>query len=162
MSIVTDIAATYRAPGRIAARLISSGPREDRALAYLMGACGLMFVAQLPRLSRQAHLDGQDFGMLLGGALMGWVFIAPLFFYLLAWVSHLVLSVAISHSAAWSTRVALFWALLAATPLFLLLGLVLGFIGPGFQATVIGCIWFGAFILFWFAGLRQIGTGATT
>ena len=36
MSVITDIAATYRGPRRVVRRIIAAGPREDRALAILM------------------------------------------------------------------------------------------------------------------------------
>lgn len=156
MSVANDIAATYRGPGRVVSRLLAMGPREDRAIAILMAACALMFIAQLPRLSREAHLVGGDLNMMIGGALMGWILFAPLFFYLLAWVSHLILRAVGGQAGSWSSRIALFWALLASAPLFLLLGLVQGFIGDGLQATVIGALWAAAFLWFWIAGLAQV------
>ena len=157
MSIANDIAAMYRRPGEIMAQKLKSGPREDLAIAYVLGACALMFLAQLPRLSREAHLQGGDLDMMIGGALMGWIFIGPLLFYVIAWISALVMRPFLGAGrGSWGNRMSLFWALLSAAPLFLLLGLVQGFIGPGLQATVIGMIWLAAFLLFWFIGLRLV------
>ncbi|MEM6309017.1 MAG: YIP1 family protein [Pseudomonadota bacterium] len=156
MSVANDIVATYRGPGKVVSRLLALGPREDRAVAILMGACALMFVAQLPRLSRDAHLVGGDLNMMIGGALMGWIFVAPLVFYLIAWISHVVLKIFGSAAGSWSSRIVLFWALLAATPFFLLLGLVQGFIGDGVQATVIAACWAIAFLWFWIVGLLRV------
>jgi hypothetical protein len=153
MSVARNIAATYRGPKRVIARLLSDGPREDRALAYVMAACALMFIAQLPRLARESHLTGEDLNMLMGGALLGTVFIAPLLLYGLAWLSHLVAKVFGGQGSFWSARMALFWALLASAPLLLLHGLVAGFIGPGPQLTIVGLAWCAAFFCFWGTGL---------
>ena len=90
MAISKDILASYGGPATVVRRLLSMGPREDRALVYLMAGCALVFTSQLPALSRQAYLTGAELNPLLGGALLGWVFIAPLFFYVLAAISHAV------------------------------------------------------------------------
>ena len=153
MPVTADITATYRGPGRVIGRLLQAGRREDRALAILMAFCVLMFVAQMPRLSREAHLSGQELNMMLGGALMAWVFLAPLLLYIVAAVSHL-LAKAFGGKGDWyGARLALFWALLASTPLLLLHGLVAGFVGPGAAQTAVGLLWLAVFLWFWIAGL---------
>ncbi len=45
MPVARDIAATYRGPRRVMRRLLAQGRREDRAIAYLMISCFLIFVA---------------------------------------------------------------------------------------------------------------------
>lgn len=90
MSVSQQIVATYKGPGRVVRRLLSGPESEGRALAILMAACVITFIGQLPRLSREAHLSGEELNPLLGGALLGWVFMAPLIFYALAFVSHLL------------------------------------------------------------------------
>jgi len=162
MSIARNIAATYRGPGRVMSQLLSMGPREDRALAYLMGACALMFIAQLPRLSREAHLTGADLNMLMGGALMGLIFLAPLMFYAIAWLSHVIARVFGGKGTFYTARMALFWALLASTPVLLLHGLVAGFVGPGPQLQLVGLIWCGVFLWFWGSGLLRAERGDAT
>ena len=47
----------------------------------LMAGCLLIFVAQWPRLSREAFLTGEELSPLLGSTLMAWVFLAPLLLY---------------------------------------------------------------------------------
>lgn len=153
MSVAKDIVATYRGPRRVFARLLSGGPREDRSLMFLMLGCALVFVAQLPRLAREAHLTGQDLTMLMGASLLALLFIAPLILYVLAQATHLIARVIGGKGTAWRARVALFWALLAASPLVLLHGLVAGFIGPGAQLTLVGLIWCAVFFWFWASGL---------
>lgn len=152
MSITRDIVATYRRPMAVAKRRQADGPREDRALAVIMSACIVIFVAQWPRLSREAHFAETDVMSLMGGALMGWVFMAPLFFYALAFVSFLILKV-LGNTTGYKTRMALFWALLASTPIILFQGLVAGFIGPGTMNNALGILWFVVVLWFWFAGL---------
>lgn len=159
MALVNDIAATYRAPGRVVGRLLAAPENEGRALALLMGGCGLVFISQWPVLARQAHLQEQDLQMLLGGSLLAWVFIAPLAFYVLAYAAHLVARVLGGKGTAYAARVALFWAFLSASPLILLNGLVAGFIGPGIQLTLVGAVWVAIFAWFWLAGMRRVARG---
>ncbi|WP_424986174.1 YIP1 family protein [Microbulbifer sp. S227A] len=155
MPVTSDITATYRGPRRVMRRLLSMGPREDRALAILMGACLIVFVAQMPRLSREAHLTGQELNMLLGGALLGWIFIAPLMLYALAGLSHLIARLIGGRGSWFGARLALFWSFLASTPVLLLHGLVAGFIGPGPGLQAVGLIWLVVFAWFWIASLLQ-------
>ncbi|MGR3802308.1 YIP1 family protein [Marinibacterium profundimaris] len=154
MAVTTDIAAMYRRPRPVVARLLDMGPREDRALVFLMLFCALGFVAQLPRLSREAYLQEQELNMLMGGALLGWVFLAPLMFYGIAALSHLVAKIFGGKGQWYGARIALFWALLASAPLMLLHGLVAGFIGPGAAQTLVGVLWLAVLGWFWFTGLR--------
>lgn len=154
MSVSQDIVATYRRPGTVVRRLLARGQREDRALAILMAACLMVFISQWPPLSRQAHLDGVDVNPLLGGALLAWLIIAPLILYALAAGSHLVAKPLGGQGTFYGARLALFWALLAASPLFLLNGLLAGFVGSGPGPKAVEFISFVVFLWFWFAGLR--------
>ncbi|UWR13625.1 YIP1 family protein [Sulfitobacter sp. M368] len=160
MSATRDIVATYRGPGQVVRRLTGQGPREDRALIYLMLGCLMVFVAQTPRLAREAHETGADLGMSMGGTLMAWLFIAPLLLYLIASLSHLVARALGSSLSGFGARVALFWALLAASPILLLWGLTAGFVGPGIEMTSVGVIWVAVFLWFWLGGLRGAAKGA--
>jgi hypothetical protein len=155
MPVTRDIVATYRGPRRVVRRLLDIGEREDRALVMLVAACVVVFVAQWPRLAREAHLTGQDLNPLLGGALMAWLFIAPLLLYAIALISHGIARLIGGRGTAYGARLALFWAFLAASPLILLHGLVAGFIGPGPGLQGVGLIWCGVFGWFWLSGLRE-------
>ena len=134
-------------------RLLALGPREDRALAYLMAGCLIVFIAQMPRLAREAHINGDDLNMLMGASLMAWVFVAPLVLYVLAAISHVIAKVFRGKGTHYGARLALFWALLASSPLMLLNGLVAGFIGPGLELQAVGFLWFAVFGWFWIGGL---------
>ena len=158
MPVTTDIVASYRRPAQVMRRLLSAGTREDRALAMLMAGCVLAFISQLPRLSREAHLTGEELNPMLGGALFAWLFIAPLMFYLIAALSHLVARLFKGKGDWFGARLALFWAFLAASPLLLLNGLTAGFVGPGAALTLVGFIWFVAFMVIWLVSLKVAET----
>ncbi|TMM54597.1 YIP1 family protein [Sulfitobacter sabulilitoris] len=160
MPVTQNITATYRGPGRVLRRLLDAGQREDRALAYLMAGCVVVFIAQLPRLAREAHLTGQELNMLLGATLMAWLFIAPLLLYLLAAITHVVARALRGQGSFYGARLALFWALLASSPLLLLHGLVAGFVGPGLELQIAGLAWLLVFGWFWISGLLAAERGA--
>ncbi|MEC8582215.1 MAG: YIP1 family protein [Pseudomonadota bacterium] len=158
MPVTTDIVASYRRPAQVMRRLLSAGTREDRALAMLMAGCVLAFISQLPRLSREAHLTGEELNPMLGGALFAWLFIAPLMFYLIAALSHLVARLFKGKGDWFGARLALFWAFLAASPLMLLNGLTAGFVGPSAALTLVGFVWFVAFMVIWLVSLKVAET----
>ena len=150
MALTSDILVTYRSPRAVMRKHLALGLREDRALMFLAIACVLIFVAQWPRLRREAFLDDAvPFNALLGGALMGWLFIAPLVLYGIAALSHLIARALGGQGSWYSARLALFWSLLAASPLWLLNGLVAGFIGPGLQLGLTSAIALAVFLIFW-------------
>lgn len=155
MPVTTDLVATYRGPRRVVRRLLDMGPREDRALVILIAACVVVFVAQWPRLAREAHFAGQELNPMLGGALLAWIFFAPLILYALALLSHGVARITGGCGTAYGARIALFWAFLAASPLILLHGLVAGFIGPGAALQAVGLLWLLVFLWFWVSGLIE-------
>ncbi len=165
MSVTGNIVESYRAPRRVVRRLLDAGRREDRALAYLMVACLLIFVAQWPRLSREAHLSDEiPLTAMLSGALFGWLFVAPLVFYGLAAVLHGLQRLMRQPSSFWSARLVTFWALLAVAPLWLIHGLLVAFVGPGALVQLFGFVALAAYIGFVLAGLREAaleGGGAT-
>jgi len=154
MSVVMDIVATYRGPAQVLRRFAAAGQREDRAIAILMAGCAVVFVSSWPAAAREAHLTGQDIGMMMGGALFAWLFIMPLVLYGLAFLVWGGFRVLRSKAEPWALRLALFWALLAASPLMLLHGLVRGFIGESTPQMIVGALWFVVFMWFWISGSR--------
>ena len=161
MPVTADIVASYRGPRPVMRRLLAMGENEGRALAIIMAACTVTFISQWPRLAREAHLTGQELNPLLGGALFGWLFIAPLVFYAFALISHLISRAFGASGTPFGSRLALFWAFLAASPLLLLHGMVAGFIGPGTGLTVLGAIWAVVFLWFWVSNQREAGWGTS-
>ncbi len=159
MPVTSDIAATYWRPRRVFRRLFDMPAGEERALKLVFAGCLLMFIAQMPRLAREAYLQGQDPWPAIGSTLAAWVFVAPLILYALSYLSYLILRAFGGKCPAIYARLALFWAFLAASPVVLLHGLVAGYVGPGRALNVVGVIWLGLFLWFWLAGLREAGWG---
>lgn len=135
MTVATDILRTWRRPRAVIREKLAAGVREDRALAVIMGAGALLFVAQWPILSRAAYLDPETpLEARLGGALMACLFVLPLLGYFVAQISHLIARLFGGKGSAFGARLALFWALMAVTPAMLMQGLLAGFLG---QAPVV-------------------------
>lgn len=162
MPISRDIARSYLRPRAVVAEKLAAGQREDRVLAYLMGACVLLFVAQWPVLARDAHLvvDGPPLDARLGGALMGWLMIAPLFFYAFAGIVHLLARIFRGKGTWYTARLGLFWTLLAIAPLMLLNGLVTGFFGAGPEQSIVGVAVVAGFFWIWINALIVTEYGA--
>lgn len=154
MALTQDIMATYKGPGRVVARFLAQGRNEVRALLFLLIAGVLMFVASAPYQAREAQLD-PDVPL---AARMYWsaflyVFMMPIFVYLFAVVIWGLARIARRQVTGFEIRFTLIWALLASTPVLLLMGLTAGFIGTGLQLQIVGYIWIAVFGWFWAAGL---------
>jgi len=153
MAVTRNIAATYRGPGRVVARILDGAPREDRVLHFLIIASVVIFVAQTPYQSREAFLDDEvPLQARMYWSAFLWVFIFPLLMYGLAGLLWLVSRVMPGAPSGYRIRVALFWALLASTPVVLLLGLTAGLVGPGPALQGVALLWLGVFLWFWIAG----------
>ena len=156
MAVTRNILRTWRGPRPVIRELLSEGRREDRAIAYVMVACILIFVSQWPRLARQAAgfdlpagADAPDLQMTLTYALFAWLIVAPLLLYILAGVTHLLAKIVGGKGSFYSARIALFWSLLATAPALLLYGLLAGFQGPVASTQIIGGLWLFAFVAIW-------------
>lgn len=158
MGLTQDIVATYRGPGRVAQRLLAQGRNEVRALIFVTLAGFLIFVASAPFQAREAQLNPEGpLSVRLYWSAFLWIFIMPLLLYLLAMVIWAVSRVARRSVSGFDIRLTLFWALLASTPVLLLLGLVAGFIGPSIQLQAMAIIWVCVFAWFWISGLLTAG-----
>lgn len=160
MGVVADIARTYRhGPRPVVAEHLARGPQEARALALLMLGCGLVWLAQWPRLMREAQAGLPDaeasFQQLAGTALVTWVFLMPLVFFGFAALTNLASRALGGRGEPWSARLALFWAWLAAAPAALVAGLAAGLTGPSPLANLLAILWIGLFAVFWAAGQRE-------
>ncbi len=162
MAVSTDILRTWRGPRAVMRDLLEMGQREDRAIAYIMASCILIFIAQGPRLSRQAagfetaeSAVPRDLTVMLSYELFAWIIIWPLIFYAIAALVHIIAKVFRAKGSFYTARLAMFWALLASTPLLLLHGLSAGFIGPGPQTNLVGVLWIAAFAYFWVQCFRE-------
>lgn len=156
MGVVADIVQTWIDPrGVIRAKTVL--PREDRALATLMGACLLVFVAEWPMMARSAAIDPSvPFEARMGGGLVAVIFVLPLVFYGLAGLSRLVAWVFGGKGSGYAARMALFQALLAMAPLSLIHGLARGLQGPGPAATITGLAAVAGFVWMWLSMLVTV------
>jgi hypothetical protein len=156
MALTADIVRTWRAPRAVIRGLLDQGRREDRAVALVMIACFLIFVAQWPRLSRiDSGFEPSpwppeiNFEGMMTYTFYAVVIMLPLAIYALAAVAHMVARLMGGQGSWYSARLSLFWAVLTTTPLLLLHGLVRGFIGLGTQSMLIGGIWAVVFGYIW-------------
>lgn len=155
MAVSSDMLESWRRPRAVMRRLLAGGAQEGRALAVLMGACFLIYVAQWPRLAREAHLDpAVPLDARLGITMFALLFLAPLIFYALAAMTHLMAKIAGGTGSFFRARMALFWALLAVSPVMLLQGLVAGLVGPGPGLSILGVGVLAGFLWIWLQSLR--------
>lgn len=165
MSIALDIVRTYRAPQDVHMRQMrAGGSSEGRALAILMGACFLLFVAALPFLSREAHFDPEKtFQDLMAAAFFAWLLMMPLVVYLFSLIVALVMKALNIKAPAHHVRMAIFWALLASSPVWMFSGLAAGFTGESMGAAIAAVAAVGSFCVFTAFGLvAAVRTGQET
>lgn len=156
MAVTTDILRGWRDPRGLIRDKLAAGVREDRALATCMGACALIFLAQWPRLAREAFHDPSiPLDARMGGALLAVIFLLPLFLYAFGALGHLIARAFGGKGNWFRARLALFWALLVVTPAMLFHGLIAGFIGPGAAATIVGALVGIGFLYLWLSMLAE-------
>mgnify|MGYP003636178703 FL=1 len=154
MALTQDIAATYRGPGRVFARFLAQGRNEVRALLFVLIAGVLMFVASAPFQARMAQLDPEvPLQARLYWSAFFFIFIVPLLVYLFAALVWALARIARRQITGYQIRFTLVWALVALTPVTLLLGLTAAFIGQGVQVQLVGLVWLAVFLWFWISGL---------
>lgn len=154
MALTSDIAATYRSPSKVVSRFLAQGRNEVRGLLFLLIAGILMFVASTPYQAREAqlHPDVPLLARLYWSAFL-YILMLPILLYAFAAVVWGLARIARRQVTGYEIRFTLIWALLASTPVLLLMGLTAGFIGPGIQLQIIGFVWIIVFGWFWAAGL---------
>lgn len=89
----------------------------------------------------------------MAGGLFVWVLVLPLVFYALSLLIHGALKLIGSGASGFQVRMSIFWGLFASTPLWLVSGLVLGFVGPGTGANILSAITVVVFAVFAIFGL---------
>jgi hypothetical protein len=160
MSVTRHILRTWRDPRGAMRAHLAQGPREDRAMAVLLGACLLIFIAQWPAAARAAHFDpAVPLQARLGGALMGTLFIVPILAYAIAGASHLAARLMGGRGTWFGARMALFWSLLSVAPLMLAQGLIAGFAGQGPVTTATGLAVAAGFLFLWLSALYEAERG---
>jgi Yip1 domain len=160
MAVTSDISRSWRHPRAVMRQMLGQGPDEGRALFILMGSCLLIFVSQCPRLARAAQQDPSvPMDARMGVTLFALIFMAPLIFYGIAAVSHLVARALGGRGSWFSARLALFWALLCSIPAMLVQGLAAGLIGPGGVTQLVGV---GVALIFAYLWINMLIEAETT
>lgn len=154
MSVVANIVASYVAPVAEMRRMLRAGQREDRALAVLFGGCALIFISSLPAAFGLAAADlSVPLEARIGGAMFAWLALAPLTAYVLAAGSHVIARTIGGRGSWYGARLALFWALFASSPLWLVQVAAYVVFGAGVGQNVFGTLALGAFLYIWLGSL---------
>lgn len=159
MPVTQDIVQAHYKPQTVMTRLLAMGPRDDRVLAMIMGACLIMFASQWPWRAREAHETGVPLVDLIQTDFYALIFFAPLACYGIAALTRIVAMIFRGKGSWYSARLALFWSLLAATPLVVLAGLVKGFIGLGLENDIVGGLWLAVFLWIWASSMWRAERG---
>ncbi|WP_103333477.1 YIP1 family protein [Pseudotabrizicola formosa] len=156
MSITTDIVESWRRPRLVVRRHLARGRSEPFAFSLLVAFLVLAFVAQWPAASRAAFEAGNTpVAPRLLAIALALLATIPLW-YGLAALSRLVARAVGGRGSWYGARIALFWSLVAVTPLMLLQGLVSGMIGPGPGLTAVSALAGLAFVIFWALALIEV------
>ena len=159
MSITTDLVATWTRPRVILRQHLARGQSEPFALSFLLVFLVLAFVGQWPIAAREAFLAGEPSATpRIIAVAYGVLLLIPVA-YLVAALSHLVARALGGQGSWYGARIALFWALAAVGPLFLLQGMVAGMIGPGPALTAVTVLVGVAFLWLWIILLREAERG---
>lgn len=159
MSITTDLVATWTRPRVILRQHLARGQSEPFALSFLLVFLALSFVGQWPIAAREAFLAGEPSATpRIIAVAYGVLLLIPVA-YLVAALSHLVARALGGQGSWYGARIALFWALAAVGPFFLLQGMVAGMIGPGSALTAVTVLVGVAFLWLWITLLREAERG---
>lgn len=139
MSVTREILRSYRRPRQVMRALIEGNRASDRPEArgfiYLVVGLLIIFLSQIPDLTGAglASLDmpdrlaGEDgpapLDARLAITLFAWIFVWPLILYLFGGLIHVLAGLLGGQGRGVDSRMALFWAILAVSPLFLLRGM---------------------------------------
>lgn len=149
MSVTRDIVQSWRTPRVVIRRHLAQPASEPFAFSLLIAFLILAFVALWPGAARDAVEAGNTplspRLLAVGLALLATI---PLW-YGVAAISHLIARALGGRGTFYRARLALFMALLAASPLMLLHGLSLGMMGAGAQANLVGAIAGAGFFTLW-------------
>ncbi|MDP0927193.1 hypothetical protein Q0601_08435 [Paracoccus onubensis] len=145
---------------RLVVRGLADMPERVK-LVVLMLAMLIFLVAQAPMHARAAELDPSvPFEARMGGSLLAVMFLMPLIAYAIAGFVSLLSRVTPWPLDQGRSRLALFWALLAAAPAVLLAGLVAGLIGQGPALTMTRAFSGIGFLMIWGAGISALARQA--
>jgi Yip1 domain len=156
MSVSSDILESWRRPKVVVRKLMSFGRSEPFASTLLLTGLILLYISLAPFLAREAYFHPeQPLPQRMVGAALAVAATVPLW-YALAALGHLVARLMGGQGSFYGGRIALFWALVATAPLFLITGLVQGMLGLGLAANILGLAAAASFLVFWSVMLREV------
>lgn len=156
MSVIGEIAQSWIRPRAVMRRQLQAGHREARLFGFLAIACLINLFGQVPRIYGLSVADptiGLD--ARFSAAAFGWLFVAPLFFYLLAGIARLGARLLGGHGSATGARLALFWSLLAVAPVWFVLNLLSVFNEARVIYYLFGVVALFGFVTIWFLSLYE-------
>lgn len=156
--IAPRVIESWWAPRRVLRDL--RGMPEGAMLAVLLAAMAIFLIAQMPGHARAAQLDPSvPLGARMAGALFAVMFLMPLVAYAVAALAAALSRLGCRVLAPADSRLALFWALLAASPAMLLAGLAEGLLGHGPALSLTRAIAGFGFLIIWGAGMAALAGG---
>ncbi|MCU0802544.1 MAG: YIP1 family protein [Rhodobacteraceae bacterium] len=156
MPLTTDLVESWRRPRKVVRRHLDRGRSEPFAFSLLAVFLILAFIAQWPVAQRAAFEDGNSpLAPRLLAIALALLATIPLW-YGLAALSRVIARAFGGRGTWYGTRIALFWSLVAVTPVMLLQGMVAGMIGPSPGLTVVQVFAGLAFVVFWGLALVEV------
>jgi hypothetical protein len=166
VAVTAEILRTYRAPRRVMRRLLAGLRNDDRpearALVFLLLGCFIVFLSQVPGILvfDMPAEDAPPLEARVGITFFAWLFVWPLLFYLLAALSHLIGRLLGGQGSFADARVALFWTVLAVSPLMLVRAVVQAAAGHGGATLILDLGVALAFCVLWGLSLVEAETAA--
>ena len=157
MAVASDVVRAYASPRRTARLMLSKVNSESRALALVMIGCTFLFIAQFPELILQGRTNtGQPtLAAMAAGRVIGTLLFAPLMFYFLAGATGALMRL-LGRQISWlHSRVSLFWAVLAASPLVLIEAVAGGLQLNDLVQQTVSVVTIILFAAFWVSGLVE-------
>jgi hypothetical protein len=139
LSVTRELLRSYARPRQVMRALMDGNRASDRPEArgfiYLLAGLLIIFLSQIPDLTGTGlaapelseQLTGEDgpapLDARLAITLFVWLFVWPLILYVFGGLTHVLARLAGGTGQGVNARQALFWAILAISPLFLLRGM---------------------------------------
>ena len=148
-SLVAEMGPAYRRPRAAMARQLAAGLSEGRALFHL----GLACIASVPSaLERAASIDADDpVNAAIAAQIFGFIVLLPMIAYGLAALMRGVSRLIGGSGSGLAMRSALFWSMLLAAPIALLLAAFGSLARSGVEGVASVSVWIGYVALgYWF------------
>jgi hypothetical protein len=122
MSLIGDIARSYRDPRGVMQTQVDRGVTEPQTLFYAMLFGTMNLIANYPRAAQNAP-DPDTLAGMMGGLFIAYIFFLPLVLFGLAAIIHWVILKFGGHATWGQARRALIWSTVTMTPFILMAGI---------------------------------------